>query len=694
AAKPGGSLHLRQAVDAWALGIILYLLIYGRGPYDHLSGGGARMMIGIADPRMRIQYPDWSSHHRYANKDPEEKKRFYHVIAILQRLLERDPKKRASLDFVLQELDKVLYDGQSGSRLLRGPPVPASNLRGPPPAPVLLEPSLPLVGVDEEPAATYHEEPALSLGNLGGSIGKSIIGNAGGGAALSSTSSVVIGAATKTTTLIGSTAAAGVNGVFSSLYSYISSSRINGDALAGDNHVGKSSASNTPASTLAPSTFTPTKEVQANNSNVLDSTANALRSTGTTTLLSSDTPEGKKYPIIAATTVSQRADLVVPKSEGPQESTSEAQSSWGNRIWGQMAKTFASPTKAPAAASSSAGSSSSGPLVRSPLRNASTASASSSSTLTKDDWMQQGQIPGADEGDSEQLPLLSAQQQEDACETNSTFQSSATWSDERITQEEDAVNAFCSTASSTPHKLSSSSHLEVVASSSTSSEVLGHDRVLEKKNTTVPPGDGCDKDETDGEEDEDSTLSQVTDATRGREQQQDDDDCSSCSQKNDEGDTSHHHSESSASSRRPRKSGRSSVMSDMTAVSSRMWMRISGMSRTSHTKILKVVRNSTVCINGNNATGFEQDPLLNAPTGEDDVVVHVEGPPRSLCHNDKDVMVHVKGPPRSLCRNGKDQSRMLCGLPIRVVVVLIVLLVLLVAATGTLIAVCLNMPQS
>ena len=71
--------------DVWSLGCILYNLVYGRTPFQHITMPVAKLQK-IADPRYDIQFKDC--------EDP-------YLLDTLKACLVRDPKKRPSTDDLL-----------------------------------------------------------------------------------------------------------------------------------------------------------------------------------------------------------------------------------------------------------------------------------------------------------------------------------------------------------------------------------------------------------------------------------------------------------------------------------------------------------------------------------------------------------------------------------------------------------------
>ncbi|XP_054919695.1 uncharacterized protein Mps1 [Dermacentor andersoni] len=71
--------------DVWSLGCILYNLVYGRTPFQHISGTHAKL-LAIADKNQVIEFPDVS--------DP-------HLMDVLKRCLRYAPEQRPSISELL-----------------------------------------------------------------------------------------------------------------------------------------------------------------------------------------------------------------------------------------------------------------------------------------------------------------------------------------------------------------------------------------------------------------------------------------------------------------------------------------------------------------------------------------------------------------------------------------------------------------
>ncbi len=97
------------------MGLILYEMIYLRGPYDGvMEQHGTRAMFYIADSRMAIQYPDCPRLHfinasltKNKENKVECKPEFLHMEAILQQCLERDAEQRCEVETIQNELGKL-----------------------------------------------------------------------------------------------------------------------------------------------------------------------------------------------------------------------------------------------------------------------------------------------------------------------------------------------------------------------------------------------------------------------------------------------------------------------------------------------------------------------------------------------------------------------------------------------------------
>lgn len=86
--QPGGVMKIGRASDIWSLGCILYQMIYGRTPFAHLDF--IPKLYAITDSRHAISYP--------AVKGLDDG-----LLKTMQRCLERDLLKRATMDELLAE---------------------------------------------------------------------------------------------------------------------------------------------------------------------------------------------------------------------------------------------------------------------------------------------------------------------------------------------------------------------------------------------------------------------------------------------------------------------------------------------------------------------------------------------------------------------------------------------------------------
>ena len=101
--------------DVWALGIILYQMIYGTTPYRHLQRLGPWVWTVMVDEKIRPQYHAGlvaarSGGGRVVNISQE----FERLIRVCEGCLRHDLKKRWTLDRVMEELERDLSVRQQG----------------------------------------------------------------------------------------------------------------------------------------------------------------------------------------------------------------------------------------------------------------------------------------------------------------------------------------------------------------------------------------------------------------------------------------------------------------------------------------------------------------------------------------------------------------------------------------------------
>ena len=77
--------------DVWSLGCIIYQMVYGKPPYAGFQG--QNRLLAIMNPEVKIMYPDKTSKDEVIPRS---------VIEVMKDSLHRDPKKRLTIDEMLQ----------------------------------------------------------------------------------------------------------------------------------------------------------------------------------------------------------------------------------------------------------------------------------------------------------------------------------------------------------------------------------------------------------------------------------------------------------------------------------------------------------------------------------------------------------------------------------------------------------------
>ena len=83
------SVKITTMIDVWALGIILYQTIYGHIPFHQVPGGKKSKIIAISSLNHPVEFEEKE------NMDP-------HLLDTMKRCLEKDPRKRATIEELLE----------------------------------------------------------------------------------------------------------------------------------------------------------------------------------------------------------------------------------------------------------------------------------------------------------------------------------------------------------------------------------------------------------------------------------------------------------------------------------------------------------------------------------------------------------------------------------------------------------------
>jgi serine/threonine protein kinase len=88
-----GQLKLGRSSDIWSLGIILYQMVYGNPPFAHMDP--MQRVLTLSSPDLMITFPAGHCLESHAECTKS------HLMDVLERCLQRDPRKRPSTDELL-----------------------------------------------------------------------------------------------------------------------------------------------------------------------------------------------------------------------------------------------------------------------------------------------------------------------------------------------------------------------------------------------------------------------------------------------------------------------------------------------------------------------------------------------------------------------------------------------------------------
>lgn len=108
-----GAFKVGRASDIWSLGIILYQILYRSAPFSHLEP--MQRLFALSDPNLQVEFPPGHC------LDSHSESVKAHLIDVLNRCLQRDPTRRASIPELLAHdflLDSLRVDRSSVDRAI------------------------------------------------------------------------------------------------------------------------------------------------------------------------------------------------------------------------------------------------------------------------------------------------------------------------------------------------------------------------------------------------------------------------------------------------------------------------------------------------------------------------------------------------------------------------------------------------
>lgn len=88
-----GELSIDERIDVWALGCVLFNLLFRENPFDSAVERGGNLKLAVIAAKYNVP-----AGHRYS---PE-------IVALIARMLTVSPKNRPSLDSIIKDAEELL----------------------------------------------------------------------------------------------------------------------------------------------------------------------------------------------------------------------------------------------------------------------------------------------------------------------------------------------------------------------------------------------------------------------------------------------------------------------------------------------------------------------------------------------------------------------------------------------------------